>query len=78
MNEHGSRSPQAAAAGTAGIDDLLLASLEALAAAGEVEQACRLAGRACALHRTRDAAAWNRFNVLLHRLSRQAEYHRQP
>ena len=28
------------------LDDILLASLAALAAAGEVEEACRLAGRA--------------------------------
>ncbi|GIK34988.1 MAG: hypothetical protein AMXMBFR45_20350 [Gammaproteobacteria bacterium] len=55
------------------LDDLLLASLSALAAAGEVEQACRLAGQACALHRSSDARAWNRFNSLLHRLSRQTE-----
>lgn len=54
------------------LDDILLASLAALAAAGEVEEACRLAGRACALYRNRDVPAWNRFNGLLHRLARKA------
>lgn len=54
------------------LDDILLASLAALAAAGEVEEACRLAGRACAFHRNRDIPAWNRFNGLLHRLASKA------
>ena len=36
---------------------LLLASLEKLAAAGEVEAACRLAGEACVLLRPHDARA---------------------
>lgn len=54
------------------LNDLLLASLKALAAAGNAEEACRLAGQACALYRQRDsdAATWNRYNVLLHRLAR--------
>jgi len=51
---------------------LLLASLEKLAAAGEVEAACRLAGEACVLLRTRDARATQHFNALLHRLTRSA------
>ena len=51
---------------------LLLASLEKLAAAGEVEAACRLAGEACALLRPHDARATQRFNALLHRLTRPA------
>ncbi|AMN48299.1 hypothetical protein ACG33_14560 [Steroidobacter denitrificans] len=54
------------------LDDILLASLKALAAAGEVEEACRLAGRACAFHRGRNVEAWSRYNVLLHRLARRA------
>lgn len=56
------------------LNDLLLASLKALAAAGNVEEACRLAGQACALYRQRDsdAATWSRYNVLLHRLARHA------
>lgn len=50
--------------------DLLLASLAALAAAGEVEAACRLAGKACVASRSADPAAARRFDVLLHRLCR--------
>ena len=50
--------------------DLLVASLEKLAAAGEADAACRIAGHACALHRGRDAARWQQFNALLHRLAR--------
>ena len=52
---------------------LLLASLEQLAAAGEVDAACRLAGEACALLRSQDARATQRFNALLHRLTRSAD-----
>lgn len=51
-----------------GLDRILLTSLEALAAAGETDAACRLAGQACAALRQHDAAAWRRFNALLHRL----------
>ena len=51
-----------------GLDSILLASLEALAAAGETDAACRLAGQACAALRRDDAAGWRRFNALLHRL----------
>lgn len=48
---------------------VLLDSLRALADAGEVDAACRLAGRACvALRRSRPAQA-RRFDVLLHRLA---------
>lgn len=47
---------------------VLLASLEALAAAGEADAACRLAGQACAALRHSDPAAWQRFNVFLHRM----------
>lgn len=50
------------------LGDILLSGLNALADAGEAEQACRLAGRACAALRGRDDAQWRRFNVLLHRL----------
>lgn len=51
--------------------DILLASLEALAAAGHADEACRLAGQACAALRQNDLVGWKRFNVLLHRLSRE-------
>ncbi len=63
--------PDATALAT-GLDELLLASLKALAAAGEVDQACRLAGQACALYRQRDLVAWQRYNGLLHRLAKRA------
>jgi len=48
--------------------EVLLASLEALAAAGEGDAACRLAGQACAAVRQSNPAAWQRFNVFLHRM----------
>ena len=57
-----------ATAGDARLPEILLTSLTALAAAGEVEQACRLAGQACAELRHTDPAAWHRFNVFLHRM----------
>jgi hypothetical protein len=49
---------------------LLVLSLEKLAAAGEVEAACRLAGEAYVLLRLEDARGAQRFNALLHRLTR--------
>ena len=49
--------------------DILLASLKALAEAGEPEKACRLAGSACAALRKGEPEQWSRFNKLLHRLS---------
>jgi hypothetical protein len=52
---------------------ILLASLEALADAGDAEQACRLAGRACAALRHEDLGRWRRFNALLHRLTPRTE-----
>ena len=48
---------------------ILITSLSALAAAGEVEAACRLAGQACVALRRTDRTAARRFDVLLHRLS---------
>ena len=48
---------------------ILLASLEALAVAGQVEMACRLAGRACVVMRPTDPQGEHRFNALLHRLA---------
>jgi hypothetical protein len=51
------------------LSGILKASLEALAAAGETETACRLAGRACVALRRDDPAAARRFDVLLHRLT---------
>ncbi|HVY58075.1 MAG TPA: hypothetical protein VHA77_09525 [Xanthobacteraceae bacterium] len=51
--------------------ELLLWSLEALAAAGQVDAACRIAGQACVALRTTDPRAGRRFDALLHRLSRR-------
>lgn len=51
------------------LSEILLESVTALAGAGEVETACRLAGQACVALRTSDAAAARRFDILLHRLT---------
>ncbi|HTN64286.1 MAG TPA: hypothetical protein VL147_22480 [Devosia sp.] len=51
------------------IPEILLASLTALAAAGEVEKACRLAGQACVALRHANPSAARRFDALLHRLT---------
>lgn len=54
---------------TEAVSVVLLEGLRALADAGEVEAACRLAGRACVtLRHTRPSLA-RRFDVLLHRLT---------
>lgn len=50
---------------------LLLEALQRLADAGEVDTACRIAGRACAVLRRSDAKGERRFNALLHRLARK-------
>lgn len=73
-NEDGPQdgTPDGTPDGTTGLVDLLLAALQALAAAGQTETACRLAGRACAALRRRDPAQWRRFNALLHRLTRSS------
>jgi len=49
--------------------EILRTSLQALAAAGQSEAACRLAARACAALRQENAERWGKFNGLLHRLS---------
>jgi hypothetical protein len=51
--------------------DILLASLKELAAAGQVETACRLAGQACAALRNDAPDAWAAFNAFLHRFARR-------
>jgi hypothetical protein len=53
---------------TAPLASVLLASLEALAATGQADAACRLAGQACAELRQSDPVTWQRFNVFLHRM----------
>jgi hypothetical protein len=50
--------------------DILLASLTALALAGQTETACRLAGQACAALRQVSPPACQAFNVFLHRFAR--------
>jgi hypothetical protein len=52
---------------------ILLTSLEALASAGQADQACRLAGHACAATRRTDMRTWRKFNALLHRLARHVQ-----
>lgn len=48
---------------------LLLDALQKLADAGEVDAACRIAGRACVILRRGSPGNERRFNVLLHRLT---------
>jgi hypothetical protein len=57
-----------------GLADILVASLALLAKAGHTDTACRLAGRACAQLRDIDARQWQKFNALLHRLSKQVRW----
>lgn len=63
-----------AAADVVRLSEILLTGLTALAAAGDVEQACRLAGQACVMLRVSDPAASRRFDVLLHRLTRKLNW----
>jgi hypothetical protein len=53
------------------LSGILLSSLQALADAGHAEQACRVAGRACAVLRHHHGAEWRSFNTLQHRLARR-------
>ena len=70
MSGREAASPGSASSGTAKqIPEILLESLAALAGAGEVEIACRLAGRACVALKEPDPRASRRFDVLLHRLA---------
>ncbi len=51
------------------LSEILLASITALAGAGDPEAACRFAGQACVTLRRTDPAVARRFDALLHRLS---------
>ena len=51
------------------LSEILCESLTALAAAGQPDEACRQAARACMALRKHDPRNWRRFNALLHRLS---------
>lgn len=53
---------------------LLLESLDELASAGEVDRACRIAGRACMELRHADPAAARRFDVWLHRMIKRLDW----
>ena len=50
---------------------LLIDALQKLADAGEVDAACRIAGKACTTLRHSAPPSEQRFNVLLHRLARR-------
>jgi hypothetical protein len=52
------------------LSEILLASITALAATGEIEQACRRAGEAYVTLRQADPVAARRFDVFLHRMTR--------
>ena len=54
-----------------GVIVLLLDALQKLANTGEVDAACRIAGKACVLLRQTSPGAEQRFNALLHRLARR-------
>ena len=53
------------------VELLLLDALQKLAAAGEVDAACRIAGKACVVLRRSAPRGERRFNALLHRLVRK-------
>ena len=65
----GSISAPSAGWSPASVPEILFASVTALAAAGEVETACRLAGQACVALRATDHTAASRFDAFLHRLT---------
>ena len=71
--DHGSyrkiRDPREQLSTAAELSAILLAGLQALADAGQGDEACRLAGRACAVLRHGESREWRRFNALLHRLA---------
>lgn len=52
------------------LTDILVASLDSLARAGQADAACRQAGKACAALRVSDPVQWRKFNALLHRMRR--------
>ncbi len=57
----------------AGVVVLLLDALQKLADTGEVDAACRIAGKACVRLRQTSPGAERRFNALLHRLARRLD-----
>ncbi len=63
--------PAALVAPQAQVNLLLLDALQKLAGAGEVDAACRIAGKACVILRQTAPKDERRFNALLHRLVRK-------
>lgn len=72
------REQPADAALTVAVCNVLLDSLRTLADAGEVDAACRLAGRACVALRHSQPALARRFDVLLHRLAPRLTWKQPP
>ncbi|HEX7005996.1 MAG TPA: hypothetical protein VF274_02575 [Alphaproteobacteria bacterium] len=60
------------------VSDVLLASLAALADAGQADAACRLAGRAYVLLRRPQPDVARRFDALLHRLAPRLTWSEPP
>ena len=58
----------------AALAPLLLEALDALADAGEVDHACRIAGRACMMLRESDPATARRLDVWLHRMIKRLDW----
>jgi hypothetical protein len=54
--------------------DLLLETAKKLADLGHVDEACRIAGQACAILRNTHPTGEHRFNVLLHRLTPKLDW----
>lgn len=65
-------------AGDAALSPLLLESLNALADAGQVDLACRIAGRACMQLRKTDETEARRFDVWLHRMIKRLDWDEPP
>ena len=66
--------PPAEQATAADLAAILLDSLSELAKAGNVEVACRFAGRACVRLRHLDPRLARRFDAFLHRQSRHLQW----
>lgn len=68
------RLPPQGADGVEALAGLLLETVQSLADAGQIEQACRIAGRACAVLRVLHPVGAHRFNGLLHRLTPKLDW----
>ncbi|MFC3206633.1 hypothetical protein [Aquamicrobium soli] len=74
----GAQGPCTDADRTEAVCVVLLEGLHALADVGEVEAACRLAGRACVTLRHARPVLARRFDVLLHRLTPKLTWTQPP